>query len=195
MNIGCLFGTFDPPHKGHVSIASFVRDQAGLDEAWLVVTPQNPFKQDQHLSPDEMRSEMVRLAIGTRPRLVASDAELSTPRPSYTVDTLASVRHRWPQDRFVLIMGSDNLAAFHRWKEPEEILRHHRVLVYPRPGVQMHLTEAVFADHPQVTLIEAPLMDLSSTKIRQAVAEGRNVDQWLEPSVRDYIREKGLYAM
>ncbi|MFZ1687481.1 MAG: nicotinate (nicotinamide) nucleotide adenylyltransferase [Flavobacteriales bacterium] len=193
MNIGCLFGTFDPPHNGHVAIAEAMRSLAGLDEVWLVVTPLNPFKQGNVISSDEARLRMTTLAVQGRPGLRASDAEMGLPQPNYTVDTLARLRGQYPGDTFSLIMGSDNLASLHRWKGPEAILANHRILVYPRPGVDLHRQQAVFADHASVQWIDAPLMDLSSTRIRNRVREGEDINDLVPAAVRAHIIGKGLY--
>lgn len=193
MNVGCLFGTFDPPHSGHVAIAEAVRSLAGLAEVWLVVTPLSPFKQDKLMSADSVRWYMTDLAVREHPGLSASDVELSLPQPNYTVDTLADMRRRFPEDEFSLIMGSDNLADLHKWKGPEEILEHHRVLVYPRPGVELHRMQAVYADHPRVHWVDAPMMDLSSTRIRQRVRDGADIGGMVPEAVRSYISAQGLY--
>jgi nicotinate-nucleotide adenylyltransferase len=195
MNIGCLFGTFDPPHAGHVAIAEHMRKACALDQVWLVVTPQNPFKQDRKLSADKHRLAMTRLAVEGRPGLSAAGFELDLPRPNYTVDTLAFMRGRWPYHRFSLIIGSDNLAAFHTWKDADEILRHHPLLVYPRPGIEEHLAQAVHARHPQVRLVEdAPRMDISSTGIRVRIRNWKPLDGLVEPTVQAYIRRHNLYT-
>lgn len=193
MNYGCLFGTFDPPHNGHVAIAEAMLSMAGLDEVWLVVTPLNPFKQGNVISPDAVRLRMVTLALQGRAGLRASDAEMGLPQPNYTVDTLAELRKRYPQDNFSLIMGSDNLASLQKWKGPELILAHHRILVYPRPGNDLHRQQAVFADHPSIQWVDAPLMDLSSTRIRQRVREGQDISEWVPKAVREHIASAGLY--
>ena len=129
MRIGCLFGTFDPPHNGHVALAEHMRTTCGLDEVWLVVTPLNPFKMDRALSPDTNRLAMVRLAVQGKEGLAASGFEIDLPKPNYTADSLRFMRHRWPDHDFALIIGSDNLAKFHTWKDPEDILEHHALLV------------------------------------------------------------------
>jgi nicotinate-nucleotide adenylyltransferase len=194
MTIGLFFGSFDPPHNGHTAIASHIRKAAGLDAVWLVVTPQNPFKLDRPLSPEADRLRMVQLAVQDHPGLTASGFELVLPKPNYTVDTLAAMRATWPSHTFALLMGSDNLAALHRWKDPEGILVHHRVLVYPRPGVEAHLHDAPYARHPAVTVVgDAPLLDISATDIRSRVREGLPVDGLVAPAVAAYIRERGLY--
>ena len=193
MNYGCLFGTFDPPHNGHVAIAEAMRSMAGLDEVWLVVTPLNPFKQGNVISADAVRLHMVALAVQGRTGLRASDAEMGLPQPNFTVDTLGELRKRYPQDSFSLIMGSDNLASLHKWKAPELILAHHRILVYPRPGNDLHRQHAVFADHLSVQWIDAPLLDHSSTRIRQRIREGQDISDLVPKVVCDHIAAEGLY--
>jgi nicotinate-nucleotide adenylyltransferase len=194
MRIGLLFGTFDPPHRAHLAVAGHMLRTQGLDAVWLVVTPLNPFKQHQPISPDAHRLAMVRLAVQAHGGLDACDLELGLPRPNYTVDTLRAMRERWPEHRFSLIIGSDNLQAFHRWKEPEEILAHHPVLVYPRPGSELHSSLSPFASHPRVRLVaDAPVMDISSTKLRELVSSGAPIDDLVDPAVADYVRAKGLY--
>jgi nicotinate-nucleotide adenylyltransferase len=195
MHIGCLFGTFDPPHLAHVAVAEHMLKAAQLDEVWLVVTPQNPFKQEQPLSPDNHRLAMVRLAIQGHPKLVASGFELDLPKPSFTVDSLQFMRKRWPMHTFDLIVGSDNLAVFHRWKDARDILDHHRLLVYPRSGMDQHLVEAELRDHPRVVLIaDAPLVEISSTMIRDGVRKWRPLEGSLAPTVLRYIRQHRLYG-
>jgi nicotinate-nucleotide adenylyltransferase len=194
MHIGCLPGTFDPPHRGHIAIAEHMLKACALDQVWLVVTPQNPFKKDQQLSPDQQRLAMLRLAVQRRSQLVASGFELDLPKPNYTADTLRFMRHRWPDHRFDLIIGSDNLAAFHKWKDPEDILEHHRLLVYPREGFKRHLAQSIHHGHPGLRIVaDAPLLDVSATGIRTDIRAWRPVDDRLSPNVIAYIREHGLY--
>jgi nicotinate-nucleotide adenylyltransferase len=194
MRIGCLFGTFDPPHNGHLAIAEHMLREHGLDQVWLVVTPQNPFKTDQQLSPDQQRLAMVRLAVQGHPGLVASGFEVDLPKPNYTVDSMRFMRHRWPDHSFDLIIGSDNLAVFHKWRDPENILEHHRLLVYPREGFKQHLAQSIYHGHPGVRVVaDAPMLDLSSTRIREDIRAWHPVDDRLSPTVAAYIREHGLY--
>lgn len=194
MNIGCLFGTFDPPHKGHTAIASWMLEHVPFDAVWLVVTPRNPFKQDRPVSGDHHRVAMTRLAVAGTHGLSVCEEELRLAPPNYTVDTLAHFRDRWPEHRFSLIIGSDNLAAFDRWRDPEVILRHHPVVVYPRPGMPVRSGANHWMDHPAVRVIDAPLLDLSSTRIRKALGEGLDTARWLAPEVRAYALREGLYA-
>lgn len=195
MHIGCLFGTFDPPHRAHVAIAEHMLKARSLDQVWFVVTPQNPFKQDVALSPDHHRLAMMRLAVLGHEGLVASGFELDLPKPNYTADSLRFMRQRWPDNHFELIIGSDNLASFHRWKDPEDILEHHRLLVYPREGLKDHLASTVFHGHPGVHIVaDAPLMPISATGVRDDIRAWRPVDDRLSPSVISYIRQHRLYG-
>lgn len=195
MKIGCLFGTFDPPHMGHILIARFMREHQGLDEVWLVVTPQNPFKKDRQLSPELHRLAMTRLAVQGVEGLGASGVELDLPRPNFTSDTMAFMRERWPQHEFSLIMGSDNLAHLHEWKDVAQMLERTKVLVYPRPGIEEHLAQADLLYHPSVTLVsDAPQTATSSTGIRVRLRNWKPVEGLLDPKVLAYIRQNGLYA-
>jgi nicotinate-nucleotide adenylyltransferase len=194
MTIGCLFGTFDPPHLAHVAIAEHMRRTQGLDAVWLVVSPQNPFKADRRISPEGVRLAMVRLAVQGHPGLEASDFEFALPRPSYTARTLQAMRGHWPQHRFVVILGSDNIAAFNRWESPDDILAHHRILVYPRGGEDAEAAVAAYRDAPSVTFVrDAPRTALSSTAIRAAIAAQRAPVEGLDPQVAGYIAAHGLY--
>ncbi|MDQ3100387.1 MAG: nicotinate (nicotinamide) nucleotide adenylyltransferase [Bacteroidota bacterium] len=194
MVIGCLFGTFDPPHRAHVAIAAHMRDHRSLDQVWLVVTPANPFKADQMISPENHRLAMVRLALIKQEGLQASGIELDLSRPNYTVDSLKFLRMRWPQDEFQLIIGSDNFATLHTWKGTEDILDNHKVLVYPRPGFGTHLMTTPFRDHGSIDIVaDAPLMDVSSTEIRRAIRDWRPVRDLIDESVLSYIRQHQLY--
>ncbi len=194
MRIGCLFGTFDPPHNGHLAVAEQMLRTAGLDEVWLVVTPLNPFKQDRTLSPDADRLAMVRLAVQDHEGLVASGLETGLPKPNYTADTLRFMRHRWPDDRFSLIIGSDNLATLHKWKAPDDILEHHPVLVYPREGVKEHLATTIYHGHPGIRIVaDAPMLSISATRIRNDLRAWVSVDGLLPASVLSYIRRHRLY--
>ncbi len=195
MRIGCLFGTFDPPHLAHVAVAEHMLLTPGLDEVWLVVTPQNPFKMGRSLSPDRDRLAMVELAVEGHPGLVASAFELDLPRPNYTADTLRRMRMKWPEHAFDLIIGGDNLAAFHRWKDPEEILEHHRVLVYPREGAPMDPAEVHYLDHPRVMIVQdAPFLPGSATELRADFEAGATMEHNVAPAVLEYIKQHRLYG-
>lgn len=195
MKVGCLFGSFDPPHLGHIQLAQYAMDHCGLEQVWLVVTPQNPFKQDRRLSPSKHRMAMVQLAVQGHAAISASGLELDLPQPNYTVDTFAFMRRRWPQHEFSLIIGSDNLASLHRWKEVGRLLEMVQVLVYPRPGMEEHLAQAELLYHPAVRLLpEAPQTQTSSTGIRVRLRNWKPTEGLLDPKVLAYIRQNGLYA-
>jgi len=188
--IGLFFGSFNPIHTGHLIIANYMANYTTLDEVWLVVTPHNPLKKKESLINQYDRLEMVNLAIEKTENIRSSTIEFSLPQPSYTIDTLAHLREKYPEKAFTLIMGSDNLASFHKWKNHEIILRDHRILVYPRPD---YLTPADLAEHPSVTITDTPLMAFSSTFIRNAVKAGKNIRYFVPDSVMAFIESKGLY--
>jgi len=186
--IGILGGSFNPVHIGHMMLASYVCQWGGLDEVRLMLSPQNPLKNEGTLIPDHHRMDMLRIAtIGCR-RITPSDLELSMPRPSYTVDTLRRLRDREPHARFELIIGADNWLIFDRWRECETIIREFGVIVYPRPGYELsgNLPEGV-------RIIDAPTCSLSSSMIRKAIADGREINQFVPPGVESYIKTNNLY--
>lgn len=187
--IGLFFGSFNPVHTGHMIIANFMATRTDLDQVWLVVSPQNPLKNKAGLARDYDRLHLVRLAIGDNPLLRASDIEFHLPKPSYTVDTLAYLTEKYPGEQFVLIMGGDNLLTLDKWKNYEVILRDFEIYVYRRPDFE----GGPFSGHPHVRVYEAPLMQISSTYIRQCIAEGKSI-QYLTPDpVAAYIAASGMY--
>lgn len=187
---GLYGGSFNPIHKGHIRLAEFLCQSGEVNELWFLVSPQNPFKASSHdLLPEEERLELARLAIAGHPELKASDFEFKMPRPSYMVRTLKALRQTYPDRRFSLVIGADNWYSFNRWKEPEEILRHHRILVYPRTGYTIDPQTLP----PHVKLVHTPLIDISSTELRQCIAKGGDASYGLEPAVWKEIQEKGYY--
>lgn len=187
--IGLFFGSFNPIHTGHLIIANYMANYADLDEVWLVVSPHNPLKQKSSLANSYDRLEMVNLAIAHAEHLRVSSIEFSMPQPSYTVDTLIHLQERHPEYSFSLIMGSDNLYSFHKWKNSEVILRDFSITVYPRPGFLGHELE----NHPSVRMTDTPLMELSSTFIRASIKAGKNIRYFVQDSVLEFIDKKGLY--
>ena len=186
---GLFFGTFNPVHIGHMVIAQYMLEHSDLQEIWFVVTPHNPFKDKKTLLDDRQRLHMVHLAIGENYHMRASDVEFSLPQPSYTITTLTHLHEKYPDRAFALIMGGDNLASFHKWKNYERIIDQHELYVYPRPNAK----PSQFEDHPKVKRIDAPIMELSSTRIRRAVTEGKNASYMLVPEVWEYIGQCGFY--
>ena len=188
-NIGLFFGSFNPIHVGHLIIANYMANHTDLDEVWLVVSPHNPLKEKSSLANQFDRLEMVEQALSAAENLRVSQVEFSLPQPSYTIDTLVHLQERNPEYRFTLIMGSDNLYSFHKWKNSDIILRDFRIAVYPRPGFLEH----ELMQHPSVSLTDTPLMELSSTFIRSAVREGRSIRFFVPDAVLEFIDKKGLY--
>lgn len=188
MNIGLFGGTFDPIHKGHTALAEYIRKELKLDEVWFLVTPQNPWKKDKSLSPDSMRLEMARIALRPFPCLKASDYEFHLEKPSYTYQTLRSLRSDYPQHCFTLIIGADNWAGFDKWSHPEEILTHHPIAVFPREGYPLPASSS-----PDVHLINAPLINVSSTEIRNRTNHNQDISDLIDKDVEQYIINNGLY--
>lgn len=187
MKIGLYFGSFNPIHIGHLIIANHFQQFTDLDQVWLVISPQNPFKKKDSLANAYDRLEMVELAIQPYSNLRASSVEFNLPQPSYTIDTLVHLKEKYPTEEFCLIMGSDNLEGIHKWKNAEKILTNYPIYVYPRPG---HI---VAKELDQVEIIDAPLMEISSTFIRSAIAENKQIQPMLPPKVWDYIDGSTLY--
>ncbi len=189
-HVGLYFGSFNPIHVGHLVIANAMLSQADLDEVWFVVSPQNPFKQHDSLLGDTHRFAMVREAVADNPRFKACDIELQLPTPSYTVVTLRTLAERYPDCRFSLIMGSDNLERFDRWRDYRYILEHHHLYVYLRPDNPASQWDG----HAAVTLVkDCPLMEISSTYIRRQIAQGNSVQYLLTAPVWHYCREHHFY--
>ncbi len=188
---GIYGGSFNPIHKGHVQLAEALCHKGVVNEIWFLVSPRNPFKQaSKDLLDEHDRLSLARLATAGHPQLHVSDFEFSLPRPSYTVDTLAALRKAYPDRQFALIMGADNWQSFHRWRSPGEILRHHRILVYPRPDFPVDET----ALPPGVTLLsDVRLMDISSTQLRCSIARGEDASYGLDAAVWQEIQKKGYY--
>lgn len=183
MNIGLFFGSFNPIHIGHLIIANYMRHFGRLDEVWFIVSPQNPFKTHSDLLPQQKRLQMVKLAIGSKPYLKASDVEFGLPLPSYTVDTLRHLRSTYPQHVFKIIMGSDNLASFNKWKDFEEILAHHQLLVYHRFGYRSDEMEK----HPNIIFYDAPVLHISATYVRDLIGQKAPIGYLVTPEVEEYI--------
>lgn len=186
---GLYFGSFNPVHMGHMAIASYMVEYSEIDELWFVVSPQNPLKEKKSLLEDHHRLEMVRLAIGDDDRFRASDIEFRLPTPSYTIDTLAHLEEKFPGRDFQLVMGADGLRTFHKWKHADLITRRYHRLIYPRPGVSEESALAA----PNATLVNAPLIEISSSLIRKAVKEGREVRHLVPAPAYRYMREMHFY--
>lgn len=188
MKIGLFFGSFNPVHIGHLAIANYMAEFTDLDQVWFVVSPQNPLKKAASLLEDHKRRTLLDLAVEDDPRFRVSDVEFRLPKPSYTIDTLASLRETHPAHQFVLIMGSDGLTTFSKWKNHQVIEENYDRYVYPRPGYPAEPEPAA-----RISLVDAPQMEISSTFIRQAIREGKDVRHFLPPGVYPYITEMHFY--
>lgn len=188
--VGLFFGSFNPVHVGHLIIANYMANYTALDEVWFVVSPQNPFKKKESLGNMYDRLEMVNLAIEDTERLKVSSIEFGLPQPSYTIDTLTHLAEKYPSHDFVLIMGEDILETFSKWKNSEIILRDYHIYVYPRPGY----SGGAMKEHPSITMTQTPMMELSSTFLRKAIKEGRNIKFYTPDKVLDFIEKKSLYS-
>ena len=199
MRIGLYFGTYNPIHVGHLIIANHMAERNDMDQVWLVVTPQNPLKSNNNLLSDYHRLALVKIAIDDNFNLRASDVEFSLPKPSYTVDTLAHLREQYPEHQFALIMGEDNLRTFHKWKNYEVILERHQIYVYPRPITLAELnnevapTKSEIHDHKNVIITDSPMMQISSTIIRNNIQKGQSIQYLVTDPVRQYIDEMNFY--
>ncbi|WP_443634671.1 nicotinate (nicotinamide) nucleotide adenylyltransferase [Candidatus Marifrigoribacter sp. Uisw_064] len=190
-NIGLYFGTFNPIHLGHLTIANHMVEFSDLDEVWMVVTPHNPHKKKKTLLEDNHRLNMVRIALEDYPKLKASNIEFDLPQPNYTVNTLIHLEEKYPSNAFSLIMGEDNLKSFHKWKNYEVILENYAIYVYPR--ISEGALEHRFTDHLKITKVNAPIMEISSTFIRKAISEGKNIRPLLPHNVWEYVDEMNFY--
>jgi nicotinate-nucleotide adenylyltransferase len=189
MKIGLFFGSFNPVHHGHLAIAEFMATQTDLDRVWLVVSPQNPLKPKKTLARDYDRLHLVQIGIGDNPRLRASEVEFQLPKPSYTIDTLAFLQEKYPEHQFVLIMGGDNLASLHLWKNYEQILAHYDIYVYNRP----HHALGELANHPRVKTFETHPLDISATYIRECLKDGKSVRYLVPETVWEYLMSGKMY--
>lgn len=189
MKVGLFFGSFNPVHVGHMIIAEHMVTHTDIDEVWMVVSPHNPLKSQSSLAKDYDRLHLVTLAIGDNPNIRASNIEFGLPKPSYTIDTLTYLKEKHPQKEFVLIMGGDNLATLHKWKNYELILRDHQIYVYQRPTHDI----GPLADHENVIIAEAPLLHISASYIRNCIKEGYSVRYMLTSDVYEYILSSFMY--
>lgn len=188
MNIGIFSGSFNPIHIGHLALANYLCAYAGLDQVWFVVSPHNPLKSQESLMPDQFRLQLVEAAVEDYPNFRASDFEFHLPRPSYTVDTLAALRKAYPEHAFHLIIGSDNWLIFNRWREWKRILQENPLIVYPRPGYDVESNTLPAG----VRLVDSPVMEISSTFIREAMAAGKDVRYFVHPRVWELLQENTL---
>lgn len=190
MKIGIFSGSFNPIHIGHMVLANFITEFTDIDEVWFLVTPQNPLKEDTFLLDEDIRFEMTKEALANFPKLKASDFEFSLPKPSYTVHTLETLSKAYPENSFSLIIGADNWESFDRWRDFEGILEQYRIYVYPRLGYRISISKKL---KDSVEALNSPIIEISSTFIREGLTKGKDMQAFLPESVYLYIKERGLY--
>ncbi len=188
--IGLFFGSFNPVHVGHMILANYMATQTELKQVWLVVSPHNPLKPKRTLARDYDRLHLVQLAIGDNLHLRVSDIEFTLPQPSYTINTLTYLKEKHPDKQFVLIMGADNLTTLHKWKQYELIMRDYEIYVYSRPSYDL----GNFAEHSNIRVFDqVPLMDISSTYIRNCLKQGKSVQYLVPDAVYAYLSTNNFY--
>ena len=178
---GIFGGSFNPIHNGHISLACQLREKAGLDEVWLMVSPQNPLKAQADLLDDQIRMEMARLAVEGETGIIASDYEMHLPKPSYTWNTLEALKRDYPDREFVLMIGGDNWQLFDKWYRADDIRNQYQIIVYPRRGYEGGIDGL-------------DLIDISSTEIRDCIQAGKPINHLVPKAVAEYIKEHELYA-
>lgn len=188
--VGIFGGSFNPIHKGHLMLAQYLSQHSQLDEVWLTLSPQNPLKISNELLDDEHRLAMLRLATEGLVGVEVCDIELTMPRPSYTINTLERLSQQYPDCEFRLVIGGDNWNLFERWKDYQRIIDEYGVVIYPRPGYDLNPIA-----NKNVEVVEAPLADVSSTQIREAIKCGKDVRSLLPQGVWEYIKENKLYIL
>jgi len=186
---GLFFGSFNPIHLGHLMIASYMIEFTDIDDVWFIISPHNPLKKKSTLLPDVNRLYMVNVAVEDEPKFNASNVEFHMPRPSYTIDTLTYLQERYPTHDFVLLAGSDIFPTFHKWKNYEQLFSLYKFYIFPRPFTKTH----PFENHPSITQMKAPLIEISSSFIRNGIKAGKNMQYFLPRKVWEYLDEMGFY--
>lgn len=190
--IGLFFGSFNPIHIGHLILANYILENSDMEELWFVVSPQNPFKNKKTLLNDHNRLDMVQAALKNYPKMRASNIEFSLPKPSYTIDTLTYLREKFPDYSFALIMGEDNLGTLEKWKNADQLMKNYQIIVYPRKHEE-EKHDSQYIQHENITLVSAPVIELSATDIRNMIKLGKNVRPMLPPEVFDYLDGSSFY--
>lgn len=188
MKVGLYFGSFNPIHIGHLVIASHLLNETDLQKIWFVVSPLNPFKESESLVNEYDRLHLVQKAIEDDPRFKVTDIEFTLPRPSYTINTLTYLVEKYPGYEFRIIMGSDSYQNIMKWKNPEQILSEYGILVYRRPGFDVTPIEG-----SRTTILDAPLLQISATHIRELVRKGKSIKYLVPAEVENEIRNSNLF--
>ena len=185
-------GSFNPVHIGHLMLANYIVEYEEVDEFWFVPSPQNPLKEQSELLSNELRLEMLHLAVGEYSGFYVCDIEFSLPKPSYSVHTLNTLKNKYPEREFILIIGADNWIIFDKWKDYQNILDNYNVWIYPRPGYD--LSESKLSFPPNVKVLSSPIFEVSSTEIRKALSESKDMKAFLPHPVYDFIKTNKLYT-
>jgi len=189
MEIGLFFGSFNPIHHGHLMLARTLLNLTALKEIWFVVSPHNPFKEKSSLLNQYERLHMLDLALQGHEQMRSSSIEFGLSQPSYTIHTLTYLQEKYPQHVFSIILGEDNLGSFHKWKHYELILERYSIFVYPRRAYETNM----FSEHPNIKRIQAPVIEVSSTQIRNFIKQDKPVDFLVPDAVRDFLLKEGYY--
>ena len=188
MTTGVFGGSFNPIHNAHIVLARNLLEAVGLSEVWFVVSPQNPFKQQTDLMPDDLRLQMVNKALEGERRLKACDIEMRMPKPSYMWNTLQALSNEYPDRRFTLIIGSDNWERFHEWHRASDIIKQYNIVIYPRPGYAIDASSLP----DNVILTDTPQTDISSTEIRRRLQKGEDIGELVPPVVAQMLKERSF---
>mgnify|MGYP006276300519 CR=1 FL=1 len=189
MKIGLFFGSFNPIHIGHLAMANYFVEFSDLDRIWMIVSPQNPFKSKNDLLPENDRYKMVEKTLSGDPDISVSDIEFKLPKPSYTIDTLNYLKSSYDNHEFVLIIGSDNLNYFYKWKNNEELINNYQIYVYPRLGDDPNQ----YTDKYPLNIVDAPFIEISSSFVRSAIENGKDIRYFVPGEAYRYIKEMHLY--
>jgi len=190
LEVGLFFGSFNPVHIGHMIIANHLAQFTDLEEIWMVLSPQNPLKHKASLANNNDRYHLLQLAIGSNPLIKASNIEFKLPVPSFTVDTLAYLKEKFPIHTFSLIMGEDNLETIEKWKNYEFLLANYTIYLYPRPGYQ---AAHKYLDLPTIIKVDAPKLEISATSIRSMIKEDKSVQYLVPDDVYIYLKQSPMY--
>lgn len=192
MQIGLFCGSFNPIHNGHVGLAKYILEHSKLEEIWLVISPNNPLKAPGTLLDEHIRLELAEMALHNEPNIRPCDREFTLSKPNYTVNTLRTLSREFPDDTFTLIIGSDNMAIFDRWREWEYIIANYPIIVYPREGDDIG---ALQKQYPKMQVVEAPLFPISATQIRRKICQKEDIHEWVHPSVEQFLQKNAhLFA-
>jgi len=191
-NVGLFFGSFNPIHFGHLAVAEFFNQQTELEEVWMVISPQSPFKNQDELMENHHRLAMVELAIENNPKFKTCIEEFNLPKPNYTIDTLQHMETKYPDHQFTLLLGEDNVAYFDGWRDYEQILDDFQIYVYPRSESEKIKSELL--NHPKIKFFHATLLEVSGTKIRETIKNKKSLSDLIPTSVKDYIQKNNPFS-